>query len=52
MTEMIYVADELADGLYLLDLQVPRWSLEAVPSRPLLMQAELIDEPHMREDGL
>ena len=44
VTEMIYVADELADGLYLLDLQVPRWNLEAVPSRPLLMQAELIEE--------
>lgn len=44
VTEMIYVADELADGLYLLDLQVPRWALEAVPSRPLLMPAELIEE--------
>ena len=44
VTEMIYVADELADGLYLLDLQVPRWNLEAVPSRPLLMPAELIEE--------
>lgn len=52
VTEMIYVADELADGLYLLDLQVPRWSLEAVPSRPLLMQTELIDEQTMRDDGL
>lgn len=44
VTEMIYVADELADGLYLLDLQVPRWNLEAVPSRPLLMAAELHEE--------
>ncbi len=52
VTEMVYVADELTDGLYLLDLQVPRWSLEAVPSRPMLMQAELIDEQTMREDGL
>lgn len=44
VTELIYVADELADGLYLLDLQVPRWQLEAVPSRPLLMTAELIED--------
>ncbi len=44
VTEMIYVADELGDGLYLLDLQVPRWNLEAVPSRPLLMAAELHEE--------
>jgi len=44
VTEMIYVADELGDGLYLLDLQVPRWSLEAVPSRPLLMTAEFNEE--------
>lgn len=52
VTEMIYAADELADGLYLLDLQVPRWALEAVPSRPLLLQAELIEERDMRKDGL
>lgn len=44
VTEMIYVADELGDGLYLLDLQVPRWNLEAVPSRPLLMAAELHED--------
>lgn len=44
VTELIYVADEWADGLYLLDLQVPRWQQEAVPSRPLLMAAEPIEE--------
>ncbi|MGA7966056.1 MAG: cyclase family protein [Gammaproteobacteria bacterium] len=44
VTELIYVADELVDGLYLLDLQVPRWQLEAVPSRPLLMAAELLED--------
>lgn len=42
VTELIYVADELHDGLYLLDLQVPRWQLEAVPSRPLVVPAELV----------
>lgn len=44
VTELIYVAEEWADGLYLLDLQVPRWQLEAVPSRPLLMAAELLED--------
>lgn len=44
VTEMIYAADELTDGLYLLDLQVPRWRLEAVPSRPLVIPAEWLKE--------
>lgn len=44
VTELIYAPDELTDGLYLLDLQVPRWQLEAVPSRPMAMAAELIEE--------
>lgn len=44
VTELVYAPDELADGLYLLDLQVPRWQLEAVPSRPLLLAAESIEE--------
>ena len=42
VTEFAYVPDELADGLYLLDLQMPRWQLEAVPSRPLVVPAEQI----------
>lgn len=45
VTEFIYAADELADGLYLLDLQVPRWRLEAVPSRPLVLPAETVENP-------
>ncbi len=44
VTEFIYAPDEIADGLYLLDLQVPRWQLEAVPSRPLVIPAELLQE--------
>ncbi|MGH8162103.1 MAG: cyclase family protein [Gammaproteobacteria bacterium] len=43
VTELVYAADELADGLYLLDLQIPRWRLEAVPSRPLVVPAELVE---------
>lgn len=44
VTEFAYVPDELADGLYLLDIQVPRWQLEAVPSRVLAVPAELLEE--------
>lgn len=40
VTEMIFAAGELADGLYLLELQMPRWRLEAVPSRPLVLPAQ------------
>ncbi len=43
VTEFIYVPDELHDGLYLLDLQVPRWQLEAVPSRPLVVPAKIAE---------
>lgn len=44
VTEFAYVADEIGDGLQLLDIQVPRWQLEAVPSRPLMVAAELVEE--------
>jgi hypothetical protein len=36
ITEMIYVPDAVADGRYLLDLQIPNFLLDAAPSRPLL----------------
>ncbi len=36
ITEMIYVPADVADGEYLLDLQLPRLNLNAVPSNPLL----------------
>lgn len=36
ITEMIYVPDSLADGLYLLALQIPAFALDAAPSRPFL----------------
>jgi arylformamidase len=36
VTEMIFVDDGVADGLYLLDLQVPRWHSDAAPSNPVL----------------
>lgn len=36
LTELAYVADDVADGSYLLQLQVPAINGDAVPSRPLL----------------
>lgn len=36
ITEMIYVDNDLADGLYLLDLQIAPLILDASPSRPVL----------------
>lgn len=35
ITELAYVPDELSDGAYLLELQVPALCGDAVPSRPL-----------------
>jgi hypothetical protein len=36
ITEMIYADDAIADGLYMLDLQIPPFALDAAPSRPIL----------------
>lgn len=36
ITEMIYVPDSVADGNYLLDLQLPAFLTDAAPSRPLI----------------
>ena len=36
ITELAFVPDEVTDGAYLLELQVPALSGDAVPSRPLL----------------
>ncbi|HEX8757504.1 MAG TPA: cyclase family protein [Steroidobacteraceae bacterium] len=40
VTELAYVADEAADGPYLLQLQVPAVNGDAVPSRPLLFRLD------------
>jgi len=39
VTEMMYAPDEVADGRYLLDLQVAPFAADAAPSRPLLYPA-------------
>lgn len=38
ITEMIYVPDDIADGLYVLNLQIPPFMLDAAPSRPILFK--------------
>jgi arylformamidase len=41
VTELAYVAPMIRDGLYVLDLQVPAFLTDAVPSRPLLYRASI-----------
>ena len=36
ITEMIYVPDVVKDGLYLLNLQIPSFEMDAAPSKPVL----------------
>lgn len=36
ITELIYVSDEIADGIYVLNLQIAPFAAEASPSRPRL----------------
>lgn len=36
ITELMFAGDEIQDGPYALNLMVPRWALDAAPSRPVL----------------
>ena len=38
ITEMIYVDDEISDGIYGLSIQVPPFQTDSAPSRPIIMQ--------------
>lgn len=40
ITELVFVPDEVADGPYLLDLQLAPFASDAAPSRPLLIALE------------
>jgi kynurenine formamidase len=40
VTEMIFVPDEVADGRYLLTIQIPHIISDAVPSRPILFEMD------------
>ncbi len=42
VTELAFVAPMIRDGLYVLDLQVPAFLTDAVPSRPLLYRTTLL----------
>ena len=41
ITEMIFVPDELLDGVYGMDLQVPAMMIDAAPSRPVLFKSKV-----------
>lgn len=36
ITELIFVPDTVPDGLYILNIQMAHWELDAVPSRPVI----------------
>lgn len=38
ITEMVFVSDSVVDGIYLLNLQVAPFELDAAPSRPILFE--------------
>lgn len=40
VTEMAFIPDGVDDGIWLLDLQLPRFALDAAPSRPLLIEVQ------------
>ena len=41
ITELIYVAPKIKDGLYLLNIQIPSLELDAAPSKPILYKLKL-----------
>lgn len=43
ITELIYVNNSIRDGLYLLNLQVASFEIDASPSKPVLYALELIE---------
>jgi hypothetical protein len=42
ITEMIYVANDISDGFYLANIQIPNFISDAAPSRVLLFRLEAI----------
>ena len=42
ITELIFVPDEVADGLYLLNIQITSLELDASPSKPVLYELDLV----------
>ena len=48
ISEMIFVPDEIQDGIYLLSIQVPAFCTDAAPSRPVIYQIDEIPENGQR----
>ena len=42
ITEMVFIKDEIEDGFYLCNLQIPEIETDAVPSRPMLFKLNII----------
>lgn len=42
ITEMVYIAPSIIDGLYLLNLQIAPFELDAAPSRPQLIPLQIV----------
>ena len=40
ISEMLYIGDEIRDGIYLINIQIPPFELDAAPSRVLLFDLE------------
>ena len=38
ITELVYIEDEVIDGFYFLNIQLPHFQCDAAPSRPILMK--------------
>jgi arylformamidase len=45
ITELAYIANEVPDGSYLLNLQIAPFESDAAPSRPILFPAALVQDP-------
>lgn len=50
ITEMIFVPDDIADGIYCLNLQIPAFELDAAPSRPILYPLIECSEKHSEQE--
>ena len=48
ISEMIFVPDEIQDGIYLLSIQVPAFCTDAAPSRPIIYQIDELPENSQR----
>ena len=44
ITELIFVKNEIKDGLYLLNLQIAPFPIDATPSKPTLFEIKISDE--------